>query len=105
VAFLPRRFSRRRLDNSRIRYVEGTHVEKIAAREPSSEPAGQIGRELINYFFAVLRLGFSGLFELNNVLANQPVCCGHEGVNRSRGSATRLVDQSHNVVEHRVVIS
>jgi len=87
VAFLPRRFSRRRLDfsgeaqlsrrrldNSRIRYVEGTHVEKIAAREPSSEPAGQIGRELINYFFAVLRLGFSGLFELNNVLANQPVC-------------------------------
>jgi hypothetical protein len=77
--------SRHCLDNSGLGRVEGTHVEKIAARKPTPEAGSQIRRELINDFLTVLRLEFSGLFKLDDVSANQPVGCRHNGIDGPRG--------------------
>jgi hypothetical protein len=79
--------SRHCLDNSRIRRIESAHIEKIAARKPSPESRGQIGRELINYFFAVLSLGLSSLLEFNDAAADLPIRRRHQRIDGPRSSA------------------
>ncbi len=85
--------SRHCLDNSSIRRVEGAHVEKIAARKPSPESAGQIGRKLINHFFTVLRLGFSSLLEFYDAAADLPIGRRHQRIDGTRSRATSSFEQ------------
>ena len=98
------RFRRRRLRNWPTQIKE-PHLLEIALGKTASVARTEVAGELFDQLRPVFRTDFSFLFKFDDVTPNQPVRLGHQRVDGSRGNASRLVDQSHDTLEHRIVIT
>ncbi len=88
------RFSRQCLENVSMREIEAAHLEKNAFAIASSKFLGQVSRKSFQRLIPVLRPRLALLDELHDAATDFPIRRRENSIDRARGLASRLFQQS-----------